>query len=111
MIISGSLTFEPIKLIYQNEIYYHEEDIIFYISGILYKKNDDSEELVDTSSILYERIPLYENRTINRYHEKYEKFTLIFKNIPRKDNFNYDLRIQVYSSIENELLIQNNYHE
>ena len=98
--ITLSLTFDPIQLKYQNELYFSIKEIIFYISGLLYKKIENSEESIDTTSIL-QRKPSYENRTINIFHEKYEdNFTLTFKNIPRNENFVYDLQIQAYSSIE-----------
>ena len=98
--ITLSLTFDPIYLYYKNEIFYYAFDnYYFYISGLLYKKNENSEELLNTTSILYERHSLYENQTINIYYNKtYEKdFTLIFENIPREENYTYDLQIQVFS--------------
>ena len=79
-----------------------ESNIIsFSINGLLYKSNDDFEELLNTTSILYERIPLYQNQTKHIYNlNNPEKWTLIFENIPRENNFVYDLQLQVNSIIQ-----------
>ena len=93
--VSVSLTFDAIKIIYKEAYLNTTNKISFYISGLLYNKNDNSEELLNTTSILHEQICLYENKTIYIYKlENPEKFTLLFKNISRKHNYNYDLQLQ-----------------
>ena len=95
--ITLSLIFDPIKVIYQDESYYYDYDITLCISGFLYKKNESSEELINTTSMLQKRIPLYENQAINIYNQKeYNNFTLLFKSILRNENYTYDLQIKVY---------------
>ena len=102
--ITLSLTFEAIKIIYKDEPLNSTKKIYFYISGLLYKKDENSDELLNTTSILHEQICLFENKTINFYSlDNPEEFTLIFKNIPRTQNFLYDLQIQANVFIEKNL--------
>ena len=111
--ITLSVTFEPIEMYRFGEKYIPEEILNFYfsISGYLYKKEESSDELLNTSSILNERNFLYEAETTNKQNISYsEKFTLIFKDIPRKNNFIYDLQIKVVfnvniSPLDKEFLI------
>ena len=110
--ITLSVTFEPLELFQHHEKYILTQniDFYFYISGFLYKKKENSEELLNTTSLLYEKTPLYENQTSSIINMTYaENFTLVFKDIPRKDNFIYDLQIKIilnldYSPLERELL-------
>ena len=97
------LTFNSIKIKIVNEPL--DSNIIsFSINGLLYKSNDNSEELFNTTSILYERIPIYQNQTKHIYSlNNPEKWTLIFENIPRENNFVYDLQLQVNSIIYNNI--------
>ena len=104
--IDLSTTFDPIQFLINNEPYYPYDTHYFYISGILYKKND-TDELLNTSSLLHERTPFREDQTINTYYWKEsEKFTLVFKDIPRTDNFVYDLQIKVIVYVENSIFIK-----
>ena len=90
------LTFDPIEIICQDKPANVTYSISFYISGLLYKKNDSSEELINTTAILYEKNASYEEQTIHIYDLKNpQSFKLIFKNIPRKENYIYDLQLQV----------------
>ena len=104
--IDLSTTFDPIQFLINNEPYYPYDTHYFYISGILYKKND-TDELLNTSSLLHERTPFREDQTINTYYWKEsEKFTLVFKDIPRTDNFVYDLQIKIIVYVENSIFIK-----
>ena len=102
--ITLSLTINPIDIIYNKSRLNNTYNIYFFISGILYKKNETSEELLNTTSILNEQIPLYEDNTVNLYSYKNpENFNLTFRNIPRKDNYIYDLQIQANVFIHQNL--------
>jgi len=105
--ITLSLSLNPIDIINNKTRLKTNIDIYFYISGILYKKNETSKELINTTSFLHEQIPLYEDNTVSLYsYEHPENFNLIFRNIPRKDNFIYELQIQanvfIYENLFNE---------
>ena len=80
------------------------DKIYFYISGLLYKLNESSDELLNTTSILKDQILKYENKTINYYnYNNRENFILIFKNIPRNNNYIYDLQLITNVIIENNI--------
>ena len=106
--ISLSLSFNPIEVLdYSNLIPNLDYAIYFYISGLLYKKNETSQELVNTTSFPQERIASYEEHLINVYNKTHkEKLTFTFKNIPRKENYIYDLQIQA-----NAFLLKNLFNE
>ena len=105
--ITLSLTINPINIIYNKTRLNRSNEIYFYINGILYKNNETSEELINTTSILKEKTPLYENNAVSIYsYENPESFNLIFRNIPRKDNYIYDLQIQV-----NVFILENLFNE
>ena len=107
--IDLSITFDPIQFWINNGPYYPYDTHHFYISGILYKKND-TEELLNTSSLLHERTPFREDHTINTYYWKEsEKFKLLFQDIPRTDNFVYDLQIKIIVYVENSIFIITNH--
>ena len=102
--ITLSLTFDPIEIKNQDKHVERDFTIYFYINGLLYKKNDGSEELINTTAILYEKNASYEDQTIHiydRYHP--QPFNLIFKNIPRKENCIYDLQIKINVFLEENL--------
>ena len=90
------LSINPIDITLKKSRLDNSYTIYFYISGILYKNNETSKELLNTTSILQDQTPLYEDNTVNVYSYKNpENFNLTFRNIPRKDNYIYDLQIQV----------------
>ena len=103
--VTVSLTFDAINIIYKgNPLNRPSLNIYFYIFGLLYNKKEKSDELLNTTSILHEQIPLYENKTLNYYNlENPKKFILIYKDIPRKNNFLYDLQLQTNVIIEKNL--------
>ena len=102
--ITLSLSFDPIEIISNDTPNENDSLIYFYITGILYKKIDGSEELINTTAFLYEKNVLYENKTLHTYNpKKPEKFNLIFNNIPRTENYIYDLQIQANVFIEQSL--------
>ena len=102
--ITLSLTFDPIEITNQNKPANVTSKIHFYISGLLYKKISGSEELINTTALLYEKNTSYENHTLHIHNPKTpEKINLIFKNIPRKENYIYDLQIQANVFLEKNL--------
>ena len=53
---------------------------------------------------MQDQTPLYEDNTVNLYSYKNpENFNLTFRNIPRKDNYIYDLQIQANVFIHQNL--------
>ena len=101
--VSIALTFNSMK-IHQNKTEINRTDIYFFIYGRLFHMDNNSEEQLNTTCFLTEQKPLYENKTIHNYNYYYpEKWTLIFKNIPRYNNFNYDLQLQVNAILENNI--------
>ena len=86
---------------------YYDDDIIFYISGTLFKENNDIKETINNTCFLLEREKenKYTNKAIsifNKTNEKSSNWTLIFRNIPRNENVVYDLRLQMTASIKND---------
>ena len=105
--ITVSLTFEQILIKNISQLPIQPTyDTYFYITGLLYKKNISSEELINTTSLLYERPALYESETIINFYslKNPEKFTLTFKNISRKNNFKYEVQLQINVFILENLL-------
>ena len=102
--ITLSLTYEHIQVTYKNKTLNSSiNNITFYITGILYKK-ENTEELINTTALLHERKILYTNQ-VKYIYNSYNPgtFTLIFRNIPRNDNYIYDLQIKVNAFIENNI--------
>jgi hypothetical protein len=84
-----------------------DDDIIFYITGTLFKENKDTNETINNTCFLLEREKekKYTNKAIsifNKTNEKSSNWTLIFRNIPRNENVVYDLRLQMTASIKND---------
>ena len=105
--ITLSLIFDPIEILDQNGIPIVGSKSYFYISGLLYKKIEGSEELINTTAILYEKNASYQNQTLHIYNpKKPEKFNLSFNNIPRKENYIYDLQIQANIFYDYTLFIE-----
>ena len=105
--ISVSLTFDSINIktgLTKNETV-TRNGIYFLITGTLYKHNETIKEIINSTSNLGEHIPYYTNRTIHYYnHRKPEKWTLIFENIPRNNNYIYDLQLKVNAILSKSLL-------
>ena len=99
--ITLSLTYEPLEIFQNNKPLNTTILINISISGLLYKKKENSQELLNTTTLLYERNPSYEDHAVTIFNisQSYE-FTLIFKNIPRKENFVYDLQFQFNAFID-----------
>ena len=105
--ITLSLTFDPIEIIFQDQPEKRNFSIYFYISGLLYKRIDGSEELINTTSILYEKNNSYEDQIIHIYDFQIPKeFKLIFNNVSRKENYVYDLQMQTNIFSEQMLFIE-----
>ena len=78
-----NLTFEPIKIKKQSRLLDEDIQIYFYVSGLLFKKNESSNELINTTSFLYERKPMFEAKTVSLYNStEPQAFSLIFEDIP-----------------------------
>ena len=101
--VTISISFESIKIF--NDKGKINDTITFYISGLLYNKNKDSQELINTSAILHEKKPLYENKTNYTYtlENSPKTFSIIFKDISRNNNYLYDLQLQVNAIIKHKI--------
>ena len=101
--VSISLIFKEFELIYNRDFLKYNK-INFDIYGLLFKKDNNSDEQLNTTSILTERKPSFINKTSHKYnYYNPENWTLIFANIPKEMNYVYDLQLQVNSIIENNI--------
>ena len=104
--ISISLTFNGIKItkgLTKNETVI-KKGIYFIIEGTLYKQNKSLKESINSTSNIKEHIKLFTNKTIYHYnHSNLGNFTLIFKNIPRNNNYIYDLKLEINAIISKSL--------
>ena len=91
--ISISLIFNSIKL--KGNL--PEENIDFYITGDLYRQNNDINELINTTCFVLEREQSYiTSKTFFSYNATSEnEWSLQFENISRNNNYIYDLQIKV----------------
>ena len=98
-----SLMFNSIKIKLEGNLL-SEENIDFYITGALFKKNNDSNlnELINTTCFLQERKPSYNNQTFFSYNETNKnQWSLQFNNISRNNNYIYELQIKVDAVLKN----------
>ena len=104
--VAFSLTFNNIKVSQNYESFnpiVKKYNITFYVYAFLYPINSNSEELVNTSSLIYTRKYLYQNKTKSIcYYDKNIK--LYFDNVSRMDNYTYDLTLKINAFIDNNLL-------
>ena len=85
----------------------NRSDIYFYIYAFLFKKDTNSKELLNTTSILHERNFSYQTNTIHYYnYSNKEKWNITFENIERNNNYEYELQLQV-----NAILLNNIFNE
>ena len=106
--VNISISFKAIEIKNQQKRV-ESNDIYFMIYGFLYLLDKTSDEQINTTSILYEQIPLYEDKTkyyYNPYNLEKDKWNLIFYNIPSEKNFIYDLQLKV-----NVVLLNRIYNE
>ena len=69
----------------------------------MYPKNTSSEELVNTSSLIYNRKYLYQNKTKSIcYFDK--NIYLFFNNVSREHNFTYDLTLKINAFVDYNIL-------
>ena len=102
--ITLSIAYDQVHIYHRDKPAISDYKIYFYISGLLYNKSESSQELLNTTSFLHEKEPMYENKTINFYNvTNPENFTLVFKDISRNYNYIYDLQIQVNVFIEDNI--------
>ena len=102
--VTVNLTFNGIHLKYYDIDLLQNINIYFYIYGYLFKSVNNSDELLNTTCKLTERIPSFEDHTrhdYNYYHLK--QWSLVFNNIPKTENFIYDLQIKANSIIESNI--------
>ena len=98
--ISISLMFKNINIT-RNSIPFLNKNytIAFYIYGYLYRQNNDEEELVNTSTIIYSRNSIY-NATATSLYLNDTYFTLNFENISRNNNGIYELQLKINTIID-----------
>ena len=104
--VSFSLTFNNINVSQYYEPFnpiLKKYNITFYIFAFLYPKNTSSEELVNTSSLIYNRKYLYQNKTKSIcYFDK--NIYLFFNNVSREHNFTYDLTLKINAFVDYNIL-------
>ena len=102
-----SLAFKGIKIITgeeRNEIV-NDTEIYFLITGILYKKqNNNMDECINTTSKITNYIKYYTNNTRYNYSNVSKNWYLKFDNIPRNNNFVYDLQLQINAILSKSIL-------
>ena len=104
--VSFSLTFNNINVSQYYEPFnpiIKKYNITFYIYAFLYPINTSSEELVNTSSLIYNRKYIYQNKTKSIcYFDK--NIYLYFNNVSREHNFIYDLTLKINAFIDYNIL-------
>ena len=102
-----SLAFKGIKIITgeeRNKIV-NDTEIYFLITGILYKKqNNNMDECINTTSKTTNYIKYYTNNTRYNYTNVSKNWYLKFDNIPRGNNFVYDLQLQINAILSKSIL-------
>ena len=84
---------------------FDEDNIYFFITGTLYKRNEISKETINNTCFLYDRSEFKANKTVSIYNntnKKSSNWTLVFKDFPRSENLIYDLRLQIIASTYND---------
>ena len=101
--VSISLTFNSM-VIKKIDSYIKVSNIYFYIYGFLFKPDQNTDEYINTTSILSEKKSTYVNNTIHFYNYTHpQQWQLIFKNIPKVENYIYDLQLQVNVILSHQL--------
>ena len=104
--LSFSITFNNINITSSYETFdpaIEGYNITFYVYAFLYPKNSSCEELVNTSSLVYDRQYLYKSQTKSIYF--YDKnISLKFSNISREHNYVYDLVLKINAFVDHNLL-------
>ena len=96
------LTFDGVNITNEDFETLTETNIYLYIYGYLFKKNDNSDERLNTTCILSERKYLFVNHTKHTYnYYNKEKWKLVYERIPRKEADVYELQIKANSFFEN----------
>ena len=102
--VSITLTFKAIEVKIKKDDGFIYPGTFFNIYGLLYKPESNSDVNLNTTSLLKERNPSHENHTKHYYNIIHpEEWTITFENIPRVNNFNYDLQLQVNAIIPDEI--------
>ena len=105
--ISISLTFDSINIktgSSKNKTV-TTDGIYFLVTGTLYMNNKTSKEIINSTIGLTEHAPNFTNITTHYYNYRNpENWTLIFENIPRNNNYIYDLQLQINAIISKGLL-------
>ena len=101
--VSIKLTFNGIQIKYKSKDV-NRNDIYFHIYGLLYKIKENSDEQLNTTCKLIEQNPSFEAKTRHNYNVNHtEKWSLIFENIPRQNNFIYGLQLQANVILEDNI--------
>jgi hypothetical protein len=100
-----SITYNSIKIvsgIIPKEV--EREDIYFYIYAFLFKKDINSTEQLNTTSMLYDKKFSYSAKTTHYYHySNKEKWSITFENVKRGDNYKYELQLQINAILPNNI--------
>ena len=105
--VTITLTFEPIKIKnITNGIIEINSDIYFDIYGYLFKLNQSIDEQINTTCILYDQHYSFKNKTRHEYkykliYDRSDNWSLTFENIPREDNFIYELQLKINAVLKN----------
>ena len=109
--VTINLTFNSIKVETSS---LSEINVVFFITGSLYNKTENSSELINTTCELKEQQLFYQNISINTYDTFYStnntQWSLIFENISRNHNYNFDLQLKIkvlskYKLFDDDFLI------
>ena len=109
--VTINLTFNSIKVETSS---LSEINVVFLITGSLYNKTENSSELINTTCELKEKELFYQNISINTYDTFYStnntQWSLIFENISRNHNYNFDLQLKIkvlskYKLFDDDFLI------
>ena len=88
------------------EINLENSIIKFFITGVLYRNNQNSKEIINTTSRLIEHNELAKNET-SFFYGCQEKWELSFNNFKKEYNYNCDLQLRVNALTSKSLFEEN----
>ena len=89
-----------------------KDTIRFYINAFLFRINNTSEEIINSTSNLFNNEYLFKANTTHYYniHSEPEKWNITFENFPRSHNFEYIMQLQIIAAHTDIILVTNNYY-